>query len=138
VWPFLQSHEASPEISACLLHSQGLHEEYKFGQELTAEDRAKLVSIPVDEHAMHMIMDELKTTHLFPAIRRMGMVITIEEAARAIAHQIEMNEVRDSLIELEDEMKSEGMQMPYKNVRQLSTALSNRRLLKKSIIQHSL
>lgn len=129
---FLQSHESSHEISACLLLSQGLQDEYTFGQELTEEDRAKLVSKPVDEHTMvskpvcehtmHMMMTELESTQLFESISRTGMKITPEEAAHAIAHQIEMNGVRDHMKEMEDELKSEGMQKP-KTVRQLFARL---------------
>ena len=100
----------------------GSQEHYQFGQFLSAEQRSKLVSKPVDDHAMHMIMDQLERTTLFAELGQMGLPITPEEAAHAIAEQVELNQIAVNMAEMSKKAKKDRKK--FKRVREFLSYLT--------------
>ena len=82
----------------------GTQQDYQFAQNLTAEQKKKLVFQPVDEHAMHMIHEELEKTNLLAELEHMGLKISMEDAIQAIADKIELNQAKETFKRVEDNM----------------------------------
>lgn len=82
----------------------GRQPSYKFGKYLSAEQRRKLVSKPVDEHAMHMIMDALAKTELSGQLKELGIDLSVEQAAHAIADHVEQQQAFGAIKEIQQEM----------------------------------
>jgi hypothetical protein len=83
----------------------GNQKDYTFGQNLTDSQLAKLVSKPVNDKSMDMILQKLQKSQLFDELAEMGFSISVEQAAHAIAEQIEMNEIRSSIREIRSSME---------------------------------
>lgn len=93
----------------------GRQKDYTFALHLTEAQRRQLVSKPVGERAMNMIIEHLENASLLNELENMGYEIRAEQVAHAIAETIESNEIQEHMRRMEAKMEAKSSR--FKHIR---------------------